>query len=509
MSIWARKPIGRLHSEAHGSGASHLRRTLGVVQMTAFGVGCTVGAGIFVLTGTVAAQHAGPGVAISFALAAAVCLIAGLCYAEFAALVPVAGSAYSYAYATLGELIAWLIGWTLMLEYQFSASLVAIGWSGYLNSALSDLGVKLPARIAGAPFTLDASGHFVLTGAWVNLPAVAVLLVCTGLLVRGTSLAASVNLAIVLAKIIAILAVVVVGFHYVHPANWHPFIPHNSGGFGHFGWSGIMTGAGIVFFAYLGFDAVSTLAEEAERPQRTVPLSLFASLLICTLLYIGVSVVITGMVDFRRLDVPDPLYSALAAVGSSLVWLKVVVALTAILGLISVVITCLIGQVRIFYAMARDGLLPKQFGAVHPRLGTPHIGTLITGAVAALTAGFVPLDVLGELISIGTLLAFAIVCAAIPILRRRTRESGDGHPAGRVGFRTPLVPLIPLLGVVSCVVLMFSLPAATWIRLIVWLALGLAVYAAFGYRHSKLRDVGTGDAGCRYQMAPVYDEADK
>jgi APA family basic amino acid/polyamine antiporter len=489
MSIWSRKPIERLHSEAHESGSHQLRRTLGVVQLTAFGVGCTVGAGIFVLTGTVAAQHAGPGVALSFALAGLVCLIAGLCYAEFAALVPVAGSAYSYAYATLGELIAWLIGWSLMLEYQFSASLVAIGWSGYLTSALSDLGVHLPVAVTSAPLTLDAAGHIVSTGGWINLPAVLVVAVCTALLIRGTNVTASVNLAIVLAKLLAILAVVVVGFRYVHPANWHPFIPPNTGHFGHFGWSGIMAGAGIVFFAYLGFDAVSTLAEETARPQRTVPISLFASLLICTLLYVGVSVVITGMIKFTALDVPDPLYSALAAAGSSLTWLKAVVALTAILGLVSVVITCLIGQVRIFYAMARDGLLPRAFCDVHPRLGTPHIGTLITGIVSALTAGFVPLDILGELISIGTLLAFAIVCGAIPILRHRTAESlGQTGEPDRVVFRTPLVPLIPFLGVASCTVLMCSLPAGTWIRLVVWLAMGTAVYGAYGYRHSKLRD---------------------
>lgn len=487
MSIWSRKPIETLHSEAHGTGTRHLRRTLGIVQLTAFGVGCTLGAGIFVLTGTVAARHAGPAVAVSFALAATVCLIAGLCYAEFAALVPVAGSAYSYAYATLGELIAWLIGWSLMLEYQFSASLVAIGWSGYLTSALADLGVRVPAHLAMAPFSLNASGHFVLTGAWMNLPAAGVVAICTALLIRGTNLTASVNLVIVLAKVIAILAVVIAGLRYVHPANWHPLIPQNSGHFGHFGWSGVMAGAGIVFFAYLGFDAVSTLAEEAERPQRTVPISLFASLLICTLLYIAVSIVITGMVKYTELDVPDPLYRALAAAGSGLLWLKIIVALTAILGLLSVIITCLIGQVRIFFAMARDGLLPKPFGAVHRRWGTPHVGTLVTGAIAAVTAGFVPLDVLGELISIGTLLAFAIVCAAVPILRRRMREPDRTSSPARLAFRTPLVPLIPMLGAVSCVVLMFSLPVATWIRLAVWLALGLVVYVGFGYRNSNLR----------------------
>jgi amino acid transporter len=333
MSIWSRKSVALLRSEALESGAQHLRRTLGPIRLTAFGVGCTVGAGVFVLTGTVAAHHAGPAVSISFALAAAVCLIAGLCYAEFAALVPVAGSAYSYAYATLGELVAWLIGWTLMLEYMFSASL---------------------------------------------------------------------------------------GSLYVHSQNWHPFIPPNSGVFGRFGWSGVMAGAGIVFFSYLGFDTVSTLAEETRNPQRTVPLSLFASLLICTLLYVGVSVVVTGLVKYSTLDVPDPLYSALAAAGSSVSWLKVIVAVTAILGLVSVILTCLIGQVRIFFAMEGQ---------------------------------------LGE----------------------------DRGSSRATSFRTPFVPTLPLLGVISCLVLMYSLPNGTWVRLIVWLAVGVAIYAGYGHRHSRLR----------------------
>jgi basic amino acid/polyamine antiporter, APA family len=488
MSIWSRKSVALLRSEALESGAQHLRRTLGPIRLTAFGVGCTVGAGVFVLTGTVAAHHAGPAVSVSFALAAAVCLIAGLCYAEFAALVPVAGSAYSYAYATLGELVAWLIGWTLMLEYMFSASLVAIGWSGYLTSMLGDMGWRVPGAVAAAPFTLDAAGHFVSTGAWINLPAALVTLACTVLLVLGTNVSASINVGLVAAKVAAILAVIAVGSLYVHSRNWHPFIPPNSGDFGHFGWSGVMAGAGIVFFSYLGFDAVSTLAEETKNPQRTVPLSLFASLLICTLLYVGVSIVVTGLVKYSTLDVPDPLYSALAAAGSSVSWLKIIVAVTAILGLVSVILTCLIGQVRIFFAMARDGLLPTAFASVHPRLRTPHIGTLVTGAVAALTAGLVPLDALGELISIGTLLAFAIVCGAIPLLR--SREGRPGQDLGSLrgaSFRTPFVPALPLLGVISCLVLMYSLPNGTWVRLVVWLAVGLAIYAGYGHRHSKLR----------------------
>lgn len=491
MSIWSRKSVETLRSEALESGAHHLRRTLGFVRLTAFGIGCTIGAGVFVLTGTVAAQHAGPAVSISFALAGAVCLIAGLCYAEFAALVPVAGSAYSYAYATLGELVAWLIGWSLMFEYLFSASLVAIGWSGYLTSMLADMGVRMPGALTNAPFTVNAAGHFVLTGAWLNLPAALVTLACTVLLIIGTNVSAFINVAIVVSKIAAILAVIIVGCFYIQPTNWHPFVPANSGAFGHFGWSGVMAGAGIVFFSYLGFDAVSTLAEETRNPQQTVPLSLFASLLICTLLYIGASIVITGLVKYTALDVPDPLYSALAAAGSSVAWLKVIVAVTAILGLVSVILTCLIGQVRIFFAMARDGLLPSAFASVHPRLGTPYVGTLVTGGFAVITAGLVPLDALGELISIGTLLAFGIVCAAIPVLRSREERTGEEWRSSlRTRFRTPFVPVLPILGVISCLALMYSLPNGTWVRLIVWLALGVAIYAGYGHRHSRLR---TGD----------------
>ena len=496
MGIWSTKPLSILREEAYEARSRGLKRSLGAFGLTAFGVGCTVGAGIFVLTGTVAAQHAGPATAISFALAGLVCLVAGLCYAEFAALVPVAGSAYSYAYASLGELVAWCIGWSLMLEYLFSAALVAIGWSGYLTSTLADLGWQVPATFAAAPFRIDDAGHLVTTGSRINLPAVLLVFACTALLVVGTRLSASVNLVIVTVKVAAILAVVVVGWHLIDAANWHPFVPPNTGKFGAFGWSGVLLGAGVVFFAYLGFDAVSTLAEETKSPQRTVPISLFASLAICTVLYIGVSLVITGLISYRELDVPDPLYRALDAAGPDLVWLKAFVAVTAVVGLVSVVLTCLLGQVRIFYAMACDGLLPSAFARVHPRLATPHVGTALTGAVAAVTAGIVPLDVLGELISIGTLLAFSIVCAAVPVLRR-TRP--DAHRP----FRAPFVPALPLLGVLSCVVLMFSLPASTWIRLLVWLALGLAIYWLYGRRHSRFSDAGVRLEGPHEESDPA------
>jgi APA family basic amino acid/polyamine antiporter len=480
VGIWSRKTVDVLCAEAGGKGPQQLKRTLGVVGLTAFGVGCTIGAGIFSLTGVVAAHQAGPGVTLAFVLASLACFFAGLCYAEFAAMVPIAGSAYSYAYATLGELVAWIIGWSLLLEWLFGASVVAISWSGYVTAALKDMGVIVPAAIASAPFAVDAHDHFIRTAGYVDLPAVLVTLGCTALLIFGTRTSANVNTTIVLAKVLVLIALIVAGASYVHVENWHPFIPTNSGQFGHFGWSGVARGAATLFFAYIGFDGVSTLAEEAKNPQRTVPWSLFASLFICTVLYVGVSLVITGLTDYRGLDVPDPLYYALTASHMPLVWLKGVIAIVAILGLISVVLVSIVGQVRIFFAMARDGLIPPVLGRCDKRTNTPIVGTLVTGTVAAVTAGFAPLGLLGELVSIGTLLAFAVVCGGILILRRIA-------PEARRPFRTPWVPLIPVLGVLSCVALMLSLPADTWIRLVVWVGLGLAVYAAYGRRHSKLR----------------------
>jgi APA family basic amino acid/polyamine antiporter len=478
MGIWSRKSVDAMRLEAGASGA-HLHRSLGVVSLTAFGVGSTIGAGIFVLTGAQAAHHAGPAVTYAFILASLACFFAGLCYAEFAAMVPIAGSAYSYAYATMGELVAWIIGWCISLEYVFSAAVVAIGWSGYTQSALGDLGIHLPALLAAAPFKLDG-GHIVATGALVDLPAVLVTLGCTLLLVISTRQSAILNTIIVSAKVAAIAIIIVVGARYVDPANWHPFVPPNTGEYGSFGWSGVARAAGVVFFAYIGFDGISTLAEECHNPQRTIPLSLFAALAICTALYIGVSLVITGLTNYTTLDVPDPIYFALSTVQADLGWLKFLVAVVAVFGLISVILFSLLGQVRILYAMGRDGLMPAAFARTSPRFKTPHVGTLWTGALAAATAGFVPLDILGELISIGTLLAFAMVCAGILVLRR---TAPDAHRP----FRTPWVPLVPILGVVCCLYLMRSLPADTWLRLVIWLAIGLAIYWSYGRRHSKLR----------------------
>jgi basic amino acid/polyamine antiporter, APA family len=487
MSIGSRKTVAMCTADACGESRAHLPRSIGFLGLTAFGVGCTIGAGIFSLTGQVAAQYAGPAVSLAFVLASVACFLAGLCYAEFAAMVPISGSAYSYAYVTLGELSAWLIGWSLVLEWLFSASLVAISWSGYAQAALADLGLTLPAALAQAPLGVGSAGHLVATGAWIDLPAALVVAGCTALTLAGMRTSTLVNTVVVLAKVFALLVLVLVGARYLRPGNWRPFVPANTGSFGDFGWSGVMRGAGILFFAYLGFDGVSTLAEDARNPQRTLPWSLFASLLICAVLYVAVSVVVTGLAGYRTLGVADPLYSALAAAHAELGAVKALVAVVAIVGLVSVVLTSIVGQVRIFYSMARDGLLPEWFARLSPGRHTPVAGTLVTGAVATVLAAFVPLATLGELISIGTLLAFAAVCAGVVVLRRIA-------PEAHRPFRTPWVPVVPALGFASCLALMLSLPRDTWLRLIVWIAAGAVVYAAYGRRHSRLRGTAAAEA---------------
>ena len=483
MSFWSRKTIEMCNHEAYGGAGPHLRRSLGVVGLTAFGVGCTIGAGIFSLTGDVAAHQAGPAVSLAFVLSSIACFFAGLCYAEFAAMVPISGSAYSYSFVTLGEGVAWIIGWSLVLEWLFSASVVAISWSGYTSAALHDMGFPLPAVLTHSPFAISASSHWTLSGAWIDMPAVFVVVACTALALAGTRTSATVNTVIVVAKVIALVLIIVIGAEHIHPQNWQPFIPRNEGGFGQFGWSGVARAAGTLFFAYIGFDGVSTLAEEARNPQRTLPWSLFASLLICTVLYVSVSIVVTGLASYRSLGVADPLYFALSKAGVSLGYLRGLVAVVAIAGLLSVVLASIVGQVRIFYSMARDGLLPPAFEKLSRSAGIPYLSTIITGIAAMIMAGLLPLELLGELISIGTLLAFAMVCAGVVILRRIA-------PDARRPFRTPWVPVIPALGLLSCVALMLSLPAGTWIRLVVWTGLGLAIYALYGRRHSRLSAAG-------------------
>ena len=475
-------------------GHGHLQRTLGLRNLIGFGVGSAVGVSLFVQTGPEAALHAGPAVALSFVLASVACLLAALCYAEFASLVPVAGSAYSYAYATMGEGVAWLIGWCLLLEYLMSGSLVAIGWSGYATQTLGQFGIHLPDAITGAPLAvvqdhvlvngrLALQEHVVASGKIVDLPAVLITLFTAWLILRGTKLTARVNDVVVALKVIAILAVIAGAAPYIQLHNWTPFIPPNTGVSGSFGISGVMRAAGILFFAYVGFDSISTLGQETRNPQRTIPLALVLSLAICVTLYVGVALVMTGVANYHTLNVADPIAEAMRAQGPRLAWARWCVSVVAIFGLVSVLLVTLLGQVRIFYAMGRDGLLPAAFARIHPRFNTPHVGSIVTGVGAALFAGLFPLDLLGDLVSIGTLLAFAVVSAGVLILRRTM-------PDAPRAFRTPLMPFTPIAAVLACIALMYSLSGDTWARLAVWLVIGGVIYAAYGYRHSKLRRVG-------------------
>ncbi len=483
VNIWARKPVEELCAEAGVEGeVTALPRSIGVFALTCIGVGATVGAGIFVLTGSVAAEHSGPAVGISFLLASIVCLLAGLCYAELAAMIPVAGSAYSYTYATMGEGIAWTVGWCLMLEYLFSASLVAISWAGYAQSTLHQLGVDLPAAWMSAPFDAKDGWHIFRTATYLNVPAVLVTGLCTVLLLAGLKTSAWVNNIIVVAKVIAILIVIFVGAAYVHTSLWHPYIPPNSGEFGVYGWSGVFQGTAILFFAYIGFDAVSTMGQETKNPQRTVPLSLLLGLGICAVLYLAVSFVVTGLVGYKELGVPDPMYLALDRVGPAAVWAKSLVGFVAVVGLVSVLLVTLMGQVRIFYAMGRDGLLPAAFARIHPGSRTPHIGTIVTGIVSCIAAGILPLGVLGDIISMGTLLAFGIVCGGVLMLRRR-------RPDLPRPFKAPGGIWVPLAGALCCAGLMATLPRLAWVGFLVWLVIGLSVYALYGATRSKLRRV--------------------
>jgi APA family basic amino acid/polyamine antiporter len=485
LNIWARKPVEDLCAEAEVQGeVTALPRSIGVFALTCIGVGGTVGAGIFVLTGNVAAEHSGPAVGLSLLLASIVCLLAGLCYSELAAMIPVAGSAYSYTYATLGEGIAWTVGWCLMLEYLFAASLVAISWAGYATSTLHQLGIDLPAIWLSAPFDVKDAWHIYRTPTLVNLPAVLVTALCTVILLGGLKTSARLNNVMVVAKVAAILVVVFVGARYVHTARWYPYIPHNTGSFGVYGWSGVFQGTAILFFAYIGFDAVSTMGQEARNPQRTVPLSLLLGLGICAALYLAVSFVVTGLVGYRDLDVPDPMYLALDRAGPAVLWAKYLVAFVALVGLVSVLLVTLMGQVRIFYAMGRDGLLPAAFARVHPKSRTPHIGAIVTGVVSCVAAGLLPLGLLGDIISMGTLLAFGIVCGGVLVLRRT-------RPDLRRPFRAPGGLWVPLAGALCCAGLMATLPRLAWIGFVVWLVIGAAVYALYGATRSKLQRVGT------------------
>src|SRR5512133_988310 len=520
--LFSTKPFKQLMH--HANEENGMKRALSATNLTTLGIGAIIGAGIFVLTGQAAAQYAGPGIVISFIISGIACGFAGLCYAEFASMIPIAGSAYTYSYATLGEFLAWIIGWDLILEYLFAASTVALGWSGYVVSFLKDLHIFIPPQYTGAvgsvlvnvpdlgwkPLTaafaqtLAASGIQVDTLAHVtcviNLPAMFIVALLTTLLVIGIRESANFNNVMVITKVSVIILFIAIGFMFVKSANWHPFIPANKvesapmsqfGGlwgwlkaysheFGKFGISGVLRGAGVIFFAYIGFDAVSTAAQEAKNPQRDMPVGILGSLGISTVLYILVAIVLTGIVSYTTLNVADPVAVGVDAMGKGMFWLRPIVKIAAIAGLSSVILVMLMGQPRIFYSMSKDGLLPPVFSKVHPRFKTPYVSTIITGTVAMIIAGILPISILGELVSIGTLLAFIIVCLSVMVLRK-------SKPNIERPFKTPWVPVVPILGALICFVQMAALPLDTWLRLIIWMAIGFAIYFFYGIKHSKIR----------------------
>ncbi len=497
------KPIQELLDEA-ADNKQGFKKALTATNLTTLGIGGIIGAGIFVLTGQAAAQYAGPAIVISFIISGIACAFAGLCYAEFASMIPISGSAYTYAYTTLGEFLAWIIGWDLILEYLFAASTVSVGWSGYMVSFLKDLGVNLPVQFTAASGTtlIDPPGpiswvpkttellnlltkqgvdvaSLPTTHAIMNIPAMFIIGILTLLLIIGIKESASFNNVMVITKVGVIILFVVIGFFFVKAVNWKPFIPPNTGEWGHFGWSGIFRAAGVIFFAYIGFDAVSTAAQEAKNPQKHMPIGILGSLGISTILYILVAIVLTGIIAYPRLLVPDPVAVGVDSMGDKMFWLRPIIKIAALAGLSSVILVMLLGQPRIFYTMAKDGLLPPVFARVHKKFKTPYISSMLTGLVAMILAGILPISILGELVSIGTLLAFTIVCISIIFLRKK-------RPDIPRPFKTPFVPWVPLLGALFCIGQMASLPVDTWLRLLIWMYIGFLIYFIYSIRKSVI-----------------------
>jgi len=519
-NLLATKPLDAILMETEERGEQTLRRVLGPINLISLGIGAIIGAGIFVLTGAAAAKYAGPAIVLSFVLAGSACAFAGLCYAEFASLIPIAGSAYTYGYATLGEIFAWIIGWDLILEYAFGAATVASGWSGYVLSFLQDFGLRIPPQFASAhgELLLFYDGHWEHLArikdalaaqgidpnslphmsAYFDAVAFLVILAVTAVLVIGIRESANLNTFIVGVKVsIVLLFIVVAGWYFsqnpaLFKANWHPFIPPNDGTYGHYGWSGVARGAAVIFFAYIGFDAVSTAAQESRNPKKDMPIGILGSLVICTVLYIVVSGLLTGVVSYKMLSVPDPVAVGIDAV-PGVRWGNFLVKVGAIFGLATVMLDMLLGQSRVFYSMSRDGLLPAWASKIHPRFRTPYLSSIVVGVCVAVFAALIPIDMLGELVSIGTLLAFVIVCAGVWVLRKK-------RPDLPRPFRTPWVPVVPILGIAVCGYLMRSLPLGTWLRLIIWLVIGMFIYFGYGRHHSRVQQA-------RLTPAPLPDTA--
>lgn len=480
MSIWKTKPLSVLLGEASES-EKGLKRTLSSRSLVALGVGAIIGAGLFSLTGIAAADHAGPAVTISFILAAVGCAFAGLCYAEFASMIPVAGSAYTYSYATMGEFMAWIIGWDLVLEYALGAATVGVSWSRYLLELLTKFNIHLPPDLICSPWeTLTLSNGTVINGGIINLPAIFIVAILSLLLIKGTKESASLNNFLVVVKVAVVIIFIVLGWKFIDSNNYLPYIPENTGVFGQFGWSGIAAGAGTVFFAFIGFDAVSTAAQEAKNPQKGMPIGILGSLMICTLLYVLFSHVMTGLVPYYKFSGDaKPAATAFAVTGYDFLQTGLIVAILA--GYTSVMLVMLMGQSRVFYTMSKDGLLPPFFSHIHSKFRTPWKTNVFFLVFVSLFAGFVPVSDLGHMVSIGTLLAFVLVCFGVMVMRKKM-------PDAPRTFKTPWVPFVPIAGIVICLALMYSLPNESWARLVIWMALGIAIYFVYGKKNSKLNN---------------------